>query len=82
MEVTLVALEAAGFTGLGTIAAEAAAVTAAAYAGAVTGCLIAATGASIFDLLAQTDHSPAVKQDVLVAAHDAGVSVPEDFAVA
>lgn len=82
MEITLEALEAAGFTGFGGIAAEAAAVTAAAYAGAVAGCLIAATGSTIFDLLSQTEHSSAVVQDVVVAANDAGVSVPEGFAVA
>lgn len=82
IEITLGALEAAGFTGLGGVAAEAAAVTAAAYAGAVAGCLIAATGSTIFDLLSETDHSSAVVQDVVVAANDAGVAVPEDFAVA
>lgn len=82
MEVTLEALEAAGFTGLGTVAAEAAAVTAAAYAGAVAGCLIGAAGASIWDLLSQSDTDSAVVQDVVVAANEAGVAVPPDFAVA
>ncbi|MFE3824724.1 hypothetical protein [Streptomyces sp. NPDC059092] len=82
MEVTLTALEATGFTGLGTIAAEAGAVTAAAYAGAVAGCLIGATGSSIWDTLAQNETDSAVVQDVVVAANDAGVTVPSEFAVA
>ncbi|MFJ9925093.1 hypothetical protein SAMN04490357_2669 [Streptomyces misionensis] len=83
-DVTLTALEAAGFTGLGTVAAEAGAVTAAAYAGAVAGCLLAATGSTVWDLLAQTgtDQNPAVVHDVVVAANDAGVAVPSEFAVA
>lgn len=82
MEVTLTALEAAGFTGLGAIAEDAAAVTAAAYAGAVAGCLIAATGSSIWDLVAQTEPAQPVVQDIVVAANDAGVNVPSEFAVA
>ncbi|WP_143688238.1 hypothetical protein [Streptomyces sp. 3214.6] len=82
MEITLEALEAAGFTGFGGLVADAAAVTAAAYAGAVAGCLVAATGSTIFDLLSQTDHSSAVAQDVVVAANDKGVAVPDGFAVA
>jgi hypothetical protein len=81
-EITLAALEAAGFTGLGAIAEEAAAVTVAAYAGAVAGCIIAATGSTVFDLLSQRSDSDAVVQDVVVAANNAGVSVPEGFAVA
>ncbi|MEU3076103.1 hypothetical protein [Streptomyces laurentii] len=78
-EVTLGALEAAGFAGLGTLAADAAAVTAAAYAGAVAGCVIGATGSTVWDLLAQADTSQAVVGDVVAAANDAGVEVPSKF---
>ncbi|MEV4611383.1 hypothetical protein AB0K43_02105 [Kitasatospora sp. NPDC049258] len=81
-EITLAALEAAGFTGLGAIAQDVAAVTVAAYVGAVAGCIIAATGSTIFDLLTARNDSSEVVQDVVVAANDAGVSVPEGFAVA
>ncbi|MFD4715225.1 hypothetical protein ACFWN5_36935 [Streptomyces sp. NPDC058430] len=82
VEITLAALEAAGFTGFGGVATEVAAVTVAAYAGAVAGCLIAATGSSIFDLLSEAEHGSEVVRDVVVAANDAGVEVPAGFAVA
>jgi hypothetical protein len=77
MEITLGALEAAGFTGLGPLVGDAAAVTAAAYAGAVAGCIIGAGVVSVSDLLAQNDVSPEVRDIIVTAANDAGVPVDE-----
>lgn len=82
VEITLASLEAAGFVGLGVIAEDAAAVTVAAYAGAVAGCMLAGGGSVVWDLLAQEDASTPVVRDVVAAAVVTGVEVPEGFAVA
>lgn len=78
MEITLDALEAAGFA-LGPVLGEAAAVTVSAYAGAVAGCMIGAGVTSVSDLLADNDVSPEIQEVVITAANDAGV--PLDDAV-
>jgi hypothetical protein len=65
MEITLGALEAAGFAGLGAVTADAAAVTVAAYSGAVAGCMIGAGVTSVADLLAQNDVSPEVRAEII-----------------
>ena len=77
MEITLGALEASGFTGLGALVADAAAVTVAAYAGAVAGCMIGAGVTSVADLLAQNDVSPEVRAEIITAANNAGVPTDE-----
>jgi len=77
MEITLGALEAAGFAGLGAVAADAAAVTVAAYSGAVAGCMIGAGVTSVADLLAQNDVSPEVRAEIITAANDAGIPTGE-----
>ena len=77
MHITLGALEASGFTGLGALVADAAAVTVAAYAGAVAGCMIGAGVTSVADLLAQNDVSPEVRAEIITAANNAGVPTDE-----
>lgn len=77
MEITLQALEAAGFVGLGPLVGDAAAVTAAAYAGAVAGCMIGAGAVSVSDLFAENDVSPEVKDIIVTAANEAGRPVDE-----
>lgn len=76
MEITLEALETAGFA-LGPLLGEAAAVTVAGYAGAVAGCMIGAGVVSVSDLLADNDVSPEVREVVITAANDAGVPVDD-----
>jgi len=83
VEITLADLEAAGgVVGLGALVGDAAAVTVAAYAGAVAGCMLAGGGSVVWDLLAEQDVSAPVVRDVVAAASSAGVEVPEKFAVA
>jgi hypothetical protein len=78
LEVTLGALEAAGALGLGSLAEEAAAVTVSAYLGACTGCLIAASGSSIWDWLSEVNPSPEVRAEIVAAADNAGLTAPDE----
>ncbi|MCK9897897.1 hypothetical protein [Frankia sp. AgB32] len=74
MEVTLGALEGAGFTGFGGLAADVAAVTVSFYAGACAGCLVGAGGSTIWDSLAQVSPSPDVRDLIVTAANEAGLA--------
>lgn len=75
MEVTLGALEAAGFAGFaGELAIDAAAVTVSFYAGACAGCIAGATGSLIWDALAQADVDPQVRAEIELAANNAGIT--------
>ena len=75
LEVTLGALEAAGFAGFaGELAVDAAAVTVSFYAGACAGCIVGATGSAIWDVLAQVDVEPDLRAQIEVAANDAGIT--------
>jgi hypothetical protein len=75
LEITFGALETAGEIGLGGLAFDITAVTVAAYVGACTGCLIGATGSSIYDYLAQANISSDLRNDISIAADDAGLAV-------
>jgi hypothetical protein len=81
VEITLGALEAAGFTAFGGSLADpafdAAAITVAFYVGACAGCLVGASASTIADWLAQVEPSPDVRAAIVAAANDSGISLDE-----
>jgi hypothetical protein len=78
VDVSLGALEAAGFAGFGgELAVDAAATTVSFYAGACAGCVVGATGSAIADWLAQLDVGPDVRSEIVTAANDAGITLDQ-----
>jgi|SRR6478609_6808470 len=81
VEITLGALEAAGFTAFGASLADpafdAAAITVAFYVGACAGCLVGASASTIADWLSQVEPSPDVRAAIVAAANDSGISLDE-----